>query len=68
MNRRELLGALAGACVVWPGAGRATARVSATRVRPGALVTLRCPGADAYEVSAAGCAPPRVPAAEAEGP
>lgn len=62
LSRRELLGSLAAAVVVWPGRGRAAARSSATRVRPGALVTLKCPGADGYLVRADGCAPTRVSA------
>lgn len=55
MNRRELLGTLAGVAVVWP--TRAEARASASRVFPGAPVRLRCAGADGYLVEADGCAP-----------
>ncbi len=60
LNRRELLGSLAAAVVVWPGRGRAAAQASAARVRPGALVTLKCPGADGFLVEAEGCGPVRI--------
>lgn len=52
-TRRQLVGLLAGATAVvtvqWIRARRPTA--SAQRVRPGAAVTLHCPGADAYELT-----------------
>jgi hypothetical protein len=59
-SRRETLGVLAGAAVLlWRGAraeivpdGRAVA--DAVRVRPGAPLTLTCPGADAFAVEAEG--------------
>lgn len=51
-TRRAILGGLAAAATVgWAGAGEAaTVRVSASRVRPGATLRLRCPGADGFEL------------------
>lgn len=50
-TRRQLLGALAAAATVtWTGA-EARAAVSAERVRPGAALTLACPGADGFLVA-----------------
>lgn len=49
MTRREVVGALAVAAAAATVSWRETRpAVSASRVRPGAVVTLRCPGADAY--------------------
>lgn len=48
-TRRQMLGVLAATgAVTWLADGRA--RASARRVRPGADITLRCPGADAFRV------------------
>lgn len=63
-TRRQLVGLLAGAAAVatvqWARSRRPER--SAERVRPGAAVTLRCPDADAYELSFGDRPPVRVEA------
>jgi hypothetical protein len=56
-NRREVMGALAASATLqWAtpghaaGPGSTTARVSARRVRPGAVIMLECPGANGFEL------------------
>lgn len=62
-TRREVVGALglaAVATVCW--SSERAPEVSAARIRPGAAVTLRCAGADAYELRFGGGAVRRVAA------
>lgn len=50
-TRRAILGGLAAAATVgWSTGARAAVAVSAQRVRPGAALTLSCPGADRFEL------------------
>lgn len=61
-TRRAMIGGLAAAATVGWTAGRAVAaavEVSAERVRPGAELRLRCPGAQAFELTF-GATPTRV--------
>lgn len=55
LTRRQALLAT-GAVICWPVGAQASASVS--RMRAGAPLTLRCPGASAYRLEAPGC-PPR---------
>ncbi len=53
MNRRELVATLAGALTLcWDGPG--PPRVDHRRLRPGGVLSVRCPEADAFRVELAG--------------
>ncbi len=62
LTRRRAAAVIAGAgLITWLGAGR-RAQASARKLRAGAELTLRCPGATAFELTFEGYGEARVPA------